>query len=75
MSKITWQISNVRVLIQTQIWSIPKLFSTLFFLNLKTILEANLGMRGAGQGPYMCIRQIRNFFLGDGEKTYRSSAP
>ena len=53
MSRITWQISTGKVLIQTQMWPTPNLFSTILFL--RAVLEAYPGVRGARQGPCICV--------------------
>lgn len=62
MSKLTWQISNVRVLIQTQIWAVPKLFPTVLSLNSKAVLEADLGQEEQGRDPVCASQTNQSLF-------------
>lgn len=62
MSKLTWQMSNVRVLIQTQIWAAPKLFPSVLSLNSKAVLEADLGQEEQCRESCVCASQTNQEF-------------
>lgn len=59
--------NNIKVLIQTLIWTAPKIFSAVLFLNSKAVLEAKLEQEEQGRDP-VCVHQTNQSLFSENKQ-------